>query len=140
MGRAVGNEFTFGVAPDDLGDEFGVQLAKTTQNDFDNGNVTAGDWVQSARASVPFYLAPQSAVYSIRTTGDAPDVVTIEVQLPTPRGNPDLLDMYGWDGQNWEFIPASVVGDKMRATVTRDSATSHPLQDCPASSDYAGVI
>lgn len=112
--------FSFAVLPQDAGQDFGVQLETVSLVDFEAADSAAGAWVPEAKNAVPYYLALQSPVYSITTTGTAPGVVTLALDLPSnaPR---TLLDMYGWygDAARWEFIPSQSTETQMIATVTR---------------------
>ncbi len=86
--------------------EFGVQLNSVALNSFTSG--TGADWVPAAQAAIPPYLALQSAVYRVETTGQAPDTVNVSVDLPATVGNHDLLDLYTWDTESneWTFVPS----------------------------------
>ncbi|MDX1995382.1 MAG: hypothetical protein SF029_23565 [bacterium] len=95
------------VPPENPGTEFGVLLDQTTLQDFTAGSAGAVDWTVSARSATPPYLALQSSVYSITTTGTAPEELILELNIPSG-ANRDLLDMYGWNQTtgSWTFIPA----------------------------------
>ncbi len=95
------------VNPQDPGTEFGVLLDEVAMNDFISGNGSATDWTVSAKSAAPSYLALQSNVYSITTTGTAPEELNIELKIPA-NANRDVLDMYAWDADaaEWTFIPS----------------------------------
>lgn len=96
------------VNPTDPGREFGVRFDTVGLNEFLSGTQSV-DWANTARASAPPYLALQSAVYTIETTGTAPTQTTLEVALPGS-ASPDVLDLYGWyaGSAQWRFIPSQV--------------------------------
>lgn len=98
-------------APDDLGDEFGVRFNTADMNSFLASNVAEDDidWANNANVAIPPYLALQSTVYRIDTTGDQPNTATVELNLPAGV-IPDVLDVYRWDtasGQ-WSFVPSQI--------------------------------
>ena len=99
-------------------DEFGVIIDGVSLQTFEAGSESAGEWVPTARAAVPPYLALQSSVYNIRTEGTAPDAVLLSVDIPND-ANLSLLDMYGWYrnerglGGSWQFIPSSSNGNRL---------------------------
>ncbi|MEQ8672179.1 MAG: hypothetical protein RLP44_21245 [Aggregatilineales bacterium] len=98
------------VSPDDAGSEFGVSLDSVDLNAFiANSATTDVVWTAQAGAAVPPYLAVQSNVYGIETTGTTPALTTLDVALPAS-ASPDVLDMYGWytDAGEWRFIPSQL--------------------------------
>ncbi|MFN8372411.1 MAG: hypothetical protein U0694_05995 [Anaerolineae bacterium] len=109
---------SFVVDPAALQGEFGVQLNSVPLNSFTTG--TGADWVPAAQAAVPFYLALQSAVYSVESTGQTPDTITVSVDIPATVGDHDLLDLYTWDTatNRWTFTPSEDVGTALTATLT----------------------
>jgi spore germination protein YaaH len=115
---ALGSEFSIGVQGEDVGENFGVQLSRVTLNDFETANTTAGEWIPSAKNNLPFYLALQSPVYTIESSGDAPSEVTFSLNLPVNVATPQVLDMYGWDGNEWRFIPSTKANGKATGTAT----------------------
>ena len=71
-------------------------------------NVTAVPAADSASAGVgplPAYVAVQSNVYVVEA--DAPASGRVAIKYP-PNSNPATLDIYGWDGSNWFFVPTQV--------------------------------
>ena len=94
---------TLVVDPADPGQGFGVVLDALPMTNFMAG---VPEWT-AARAAIPFDLALQSPVYTLDTTGQEPDTLTLDLVIP-PAGSADLLSVYGWYPQRggWEFIPA----------------------------------
>jgi spore germination protein YaaH len=113
---AYGNEFAVGVSVDDTGDDFGVQLSRVSLNDFEASNTAVGDWIASAKSSVPPYLALQSPVYSVESVGTAPNTLMFSLNLPVNVATPQVLDVYGWDGVAWHFIPSTKANGKANGT------------------------
>ncbi len=109
---------TLSVDPANPGNQFGVALASMSISDFVAGNSDAD--MAAAQAAIPPYLALQSPVYSIETTGTEPEFVTLAVALPNNVSQPELLDLYGFysDSSQWRFIPSKrVEADRLSATV-----------------------
>src|SRR5690606_22074005 len=66
-------------------------------------------------------LALQSPVYSITTSGSAPQTVTLDLDIPAQAGSPDLLSVYAWDSSagEWRFVPSSrTASGQITTTVT----------------------
>lgn len=112
--------FTIAAATDVDG-EFGVRVETTSLQAFEAGNSNAGDWIPVAKNSVPYYLALQSQVYSVETSGTAPDAVFLSVNNPSNVSNTDLLDLYGWFGDDatgeWRFIPTSINANRIETVI-----------------------
>ncbi|HIP70847.1 MAG TPA: hypothetical protein EYH05_05565 [Anaerolineae bacterium] len=71
-------------------------------------NVAAIPPADMASANVgplPAYVAVKSNVYVIEA--DDPASGRIAIKYP-PNSNPDTLDIYGWDGANWFFVPTQI--------------------------------
>ena len=102
--------FALIVDPADTGTEFGASLDSISMDEFLTN--TSDDWIQSARASVPPLLTLQSAVYSVDTTGTAPEEFTLTLSRLAD-ANADLLDVYAWNSENnnWYFVPAQPTTD-----------------------------
>ncbi len=101
-----GNEFSVGIPEDDTGENFGVQLSSVSLNDFETANVTAGEWITAAKSSLPFYLALQGPVYTLDANGTPPDTLNFSLNLPVNIATTQVLDIYGWTGLEWRFIPS----------------------------------
>jgi hypothetical protein len=105
--------FMLSVDPNDIGTEFGVALNEISSSDFLNNSVEGEDWVPAAQAALPPYLALKSHVYTIDTTGSAPEQVMFTIDLPPNTTNPYTLDMYTWsEGDSaWQFVPSHHTAD-----------------------------
>jgi hypothetical protein len=117
MTIALGNEFSVGVEGDNIGTDFGVQLSRASLNDFETANTDAGEWILSAKSGLPSYLALQSPIYSVDSTGDAPRDLQFSLNLPV-NVTPQVLDMYGWDGTEWRFIPSIKANGKANGSAS----------------------
>jgi spore germination protein YaaH len=110
---------TLVLSPDDPGREFGVALESTPLQTFiapPAGEEAA--WIAPVRAALPPYVALQSPVYSVQTTGSAPQNLTLALDAPGNVPNLDLIDLYAYDGTLWRFVPSQpTVDGKISATV-----------------------
>lgn len=109
----------------DMGEKFGAVLEAISLDQFINGTAQTAEWIPTVRAAVPPYLALQSEVYSLQTTGTAPE--TLNFIMNRPAGlNPDLLDVYGWDNElsRWVFLP-SQPNTAGKLTVTTHFTPAH---------------
>lgn len=111
-------ELTLAVYGEDFGQNFGVDVQSVPMTSFLAGDTTAGAWIPDALAAAPPTLAIQSSVYSIKTTGAAPDEVTLSLTIPSGVDT-DVLDLYTWDtnSNTWRFIPAQEIGGALVTTV-----------------------
>jgi hypothetical protein len=101
------------VNPADAGQNFGVALEPVTMAQMRaNSNSASVQAANVAVAAAPPYLALQSPVYKIRTTGTNPSETTLSITVPASAGNPDLLDLYAWDEEamSWAFVPSQYDG------------------------------
>jgi hypothetical protein len=108
--RSDDRRFVLSVSAEDPGQEFGVLLDTVALADFTAGSPASGqDWIAPARAAIPPYLALQSDLYAIETTGTSPAQTTLQVALPTGALR-DVIDLYGWDATRgeWRFIPSQL--------------------------------
>ncbi|MBZ0300741.1 MAG: hypothetical protein K8J31_13410, partial [Anaerolineae bacterium] len=98
---------TLVVDPTNPGQNFGVALEAVPVNQFLSGS-SDRTWVAAARAATPPNLALQSPVYTIGTTGSAPDTVSLDIAVPASVGSRDLLSVYGWNRARgmWQFLPS----------------------------------
>lgn len=112
------NGLTLAVDPASPGQNFGVALSSIPEDAFVSGSANA-EWVPAARAATPPQLALQSPVYSVQTSGSAPDTVRLEVAAPQDAGDLDLISLYGWDAETgrWRFLPSQASGSSITATI-----------------------
>lgn len=112
-------DLTLAVYGPDYGSEFGVALEVVPMEQFINGDGSAGNWIPQALAAAPANAAVMSNIYSIRTTGEAPDEITLSMDVPTNAGSTDILDLYGWDDEphTWRYLPAQATSGMLVASV-----------------------
>lgn len=108
-------------AATDVNGEFGLRVESVGLQDFEAANIDAGEWIPAAKQAVPYYLALQSAVYTLETQGASPAAMQVSLRIPSNAASSDLLDLYGWyesaTGGSWQFIPAQTVDNSLQATV-----------------------
>lgn len=110
--------FSLAVAPDNPGDDFGARIEIISLRDFEAVNAQLDPSIPQQKSAVPPFLALQSPVYQIKTTGTAPSNLILSMKLPA-NAERDLLDLYGWYAEEglWRFIPAQPNGDNLVADV-----------------------
>lgn len=102
------------VVPNLLREDFAVALTSISRGEFHGAN-TGEAWVP-LRDALPTYLNLADFAFSIDTQGTAPTEISIAARVP--EGTiPSTLDLYGWDGEVWYFIPSHMDGDQATATV-----------------------
>ncbi len=87
----------------------GVQVETLTQDAFLSGN--AGDGWSTAAAAIAPRLTLVSDVYAIKYEENAP-VGSAEITIPERALPLETLDLYGWDGQSWNFISSQANDSK----------------------------
>lgn len=114
------------VDPADVGDEFGVALTNQSPSTLATGS-GGPDWLQAARENLPDYLIPQSRIYSIDTTGTAPQSLTLTVAVPPDAADLDVIDMYQWDASTgeWVFTPSQRTADAQFIRADVDGVPAH---------------
>jgi spore germination protein YaaH len=96
-------------------DGLSLSIAEGSSADFG-----ASIQTQTGNVSIPVSdHALSGYVYTIRTTGTAPDGTTLTLPL-SPNLNGAEVDVYGWDqdGGNVRFIPSSVTNGQISASVS----------------------
>ncbi len=70
---------------------------------------SAGKDLVAAAEALPTNLRPKSPVYKIDVKGQAPTDVTITVPIPNNAEPYEMLSVYNWTGERWEFVPGHVI-------------------------------
>jgi len=84
-----------------------VQIGITGIPQIDFLAQTAGDdETHHAAQAIPPYLRLTSPYYRIQSRGEAVSQAILVVPVPTGAEPWDTLDLYGWDGQAWRFLPS----------------------------------
>ncbi|PIE81907.1 MAG: hypothetical protein CSA11_01990 [Chloroflexi bacterium] len=77
----------------------------------------------NANAAMPTGTAVQGHVYIVNYEGEAP---AGQAMVTIPSGvAPDDLDLYGWNGQSWDFIPSSVNTAEQQITSAEGAHVPH---------------
>ncbi|TFG72106.1 MAG: hypothetical protein E4H27_03275, partial [Anaerolineales bacterium] len=81
-----------------------VKLETVPQVHF-NAEMVSKDWL-SAVENLPGNLAPKSPFFMIDVKSKNPVAATLEVDIPNAAEPWETLDLYGWNGENWSWIPS----------------------------------
>ena len=101
--------------PTSIPPDFGVQLKAIPAETFTNGQ--AGPQWDKAITGLPAGRRLRGPLYEIKTTGKTPGQLFLSVVMPSD-SNPAALDLYGWDGEKWSFLPAHPRGNQLVADVS----------------------
>ena len=77
---------------------------------FANPKPEEPPWLAAARQSLPESLALGGPLFLIESRGDAPSRLSVELKPPPTSPQPARLLLYGWNGEDWRFIPAEYAG------------------------------
>lgn len=91
-------------------DDFAVKLDQVSAAAFANPEPEAPLWFVGARQALPDSLALSSPLFLIESRGDAPASLRVELKPPPASPQPARLSLYGWNGEDWRFIPAEYAG------------------------------
>ena len=84
----------------------GVKSETLSHDSFTSGE-EGDEWLAAADA-IPPYLTLASDVYAIEYKDEAPPVGSAQIAVPGEAQPYQTLDLYGWNGQDWTFIPSQV--------------------------------
>ena len=92
---------------------------------------SAGKDLAAAASALPSNLRPKSPVYTIAVKGETPTDVTLTVPIPNNAEPYELLSLYNWTGERWEFVPSQVIveDDVMEAHLDHTPRAVAVLQD-----------
>ena len=94
--------------------------------------------ISGAEAAIPAGSTIQGSVYQVSYNGDAPRG-SAKVGIPANSGPVEMLDLYGWDGSNWRFVPANAMGDELVAQTGPLAQAYAILSAAPAGSRVIGA-
>ncbi|MBU1878739.1 MAG: cellulase family glycosylhydrolase, partial [Chloroflexi bacterium] len=95
------------IPPDTLKGDVQVALHSTPQIDF-LAQSTGDDETSRANRAIPPYLRLTSPYYQFQTRGQEVNQAVLVIPVPTGAEPWDTLDLYGWDGQSWRFVPSNL--------------------------------
>lgn len=104
---SLGSGFSVSLTGGDSGAEFALQLSQVSQTDFETNKVEGKNWLAAAKHHLPYYLALQSSIYTLAFRDAAPEQLQFSLDLPRNAATAQALALYGWDGSEWRFIPAT---------------------------------
>ena len=108
------------VDPALLDDPIYVQLGSVPRLLF-TGDAIPEEWQPAARA-LPAHLVLKSPVFSIDFRGDANPPVLLDISIPNDAEPNYLLDLYAWDGDQWQWVPSQLDLATDKITVALDQA------------------
>ena len=92
---------TEGALPDNVGislSEGSATISIMSQSEF---------LAEQPSAATPEEITLVSDIFNITFEGETPNG-QVALPIPSAAGNYDTLDLYGWDGSNWVFIPSQI--------------------------------
>lgn len=92
--------------PEGLEDEVYVALNPIPRDSFFLGEVSE---LQAAAEQFPPYLIMKSPFYQIQQRGEEPSAVLANIPIPNDSEPYTTLDIYSWNGTNWQWVPSQKV-------------------------------
>ncbi len=110
----LGSDFAVSLPADSSAADIAIRVAALpwTANETDAENDVPSS-IRLARENPPAQLAPQSPIYVLDSPGDLPAGLNFTIALPADASDTGALSLYGWDGENWRFVPAQFSGEVM---------------------------
>lgn len=92
--------------------EITLVLSKEAANVNVSG-MSLTDFLQAqANAAMPDYAAVQGNIYTVSYDGEPPEGQVV-LEIPAGAPAPESVDLYGWDGRQWQFVPSQVEGGRL---------------------------
>lgn len=109
--RTPDQNLTLILNPNDIGAEFGVSLNHLPQAALTDGSTHT---LNAAAAALPQSLSLQSDLYTLSSTGTAPNRVTLTLTLPNGVASAQRTDVYGWHAaaREWQFIASQFLDER----------------------------
>jgi hypothetical protein len=76
---------------------------------------TSSEAWAAAAAAIPEHLTPVGTVYLV--PDDSEQSI---LEIPAEAGNQDLIDLFGWDGERWVFVPSTVDASAQQISTVTD--------------------
>ncbi|MBN1583601.1 MAG: SH3 domain-containing protein [Anaerolineae bacterium] len=114
-----GTQFT--VLPEGMRGRLKAKLSSIPRSDFLEG--TADEDLVDAAAAAPTYLDIKSPVYRLALRGDLPTAAILTVPIPNDSLPYETLDMYGWTGSGWTWLPSRVIAEEDVVIAELDNLT-----------------
>ena len=97
---------TLAVDPALLSDRVEVKLSSVPRLDVSGGAVPE-EW-QTAAAALPADLSLKSPLYGITFKDETKPPVLLDIAIPNDAEPHMLLDLYAWDGSEWQWVPSQL--------------------------------
>lgn len=98
------------------GEKLRVKLGSVPRADFE-GEAIPQDALP-AREALPDNLIPKSPFFTIDVKGKTLGPATLVFTIPNEAEPWETLDVYGWDGQQWSWLPSTLDRDAETLTVS----------------------
>lgn len=87
-----------------------ARLSSVPRADFERGDTD--ETLRAAAQALPGTLRPRSPVYQLSVHGAMPGETSTTIPIPNDSLPYETLDLYGWNGQTWEWLPSHVFKDE----------------------------
>jgi len=99
------------IPPGTLKGDVQVSLTSFPQVNF-LAKSAGNDEAHRAADAIPLYLRLTSPYYQFETRGEEVKQAILVIPVPTGAEPWDTLDLYGWDGASWRFLPSALTYQK----------------------------
>jgi len=100
-----GTQITF--LPEGVNHSFRIKLTAVPRSLFLEG--AAGNSLLAAAENIPPNLIMKSPFYQIQVKGTSPEKIVVRIPIPNEAEPYGTLDLYGWTGEGWEWIPSQTI-------------------------------
>ena len=73
----------------------------------------------TAAAATPTYLDIKSPIYRLSLSGELPTAAILTVPIPNDALPYETLDMYGWTGSGWMWMPSRVIAEEYASQIVQ---------------------
>ncbi len=96
--------------------DFAVKLDLISADAFASPEPEAPPWLAAAREALPDSLVLGGPLFLIESRGDAPASLGVELKPAPESAQVARMSIYGWNGENWRFIPSEAAGGLLLGT------------------------
>ena len=107
------------VAKNSLVESLKLKLSCVPRLNFLDGS--ADKKLIPAAEALPATLAMKSPLYRVQSRGEGTANVTLSIPIPNDAEPHEALDLYGWDGQSWFWLPSQVIAHDELVVANIDS-------------------
>ena len=90
------------------GEKLRVKLGSVPRADFEEAGETLPDEAKAAQQALPDNLVPKSPFFTIDVRGKSLGPATLVLTIPNEAEPWETLDVYGWDGTKWSWLPGTL--------------------------------